>query len=86
MASVARERAGYPGSPKNVGFTPSLINHDQSFAEYLADGILAYFGHPLAHEDDPERAVRASLGIVNQMEALNASLPRAAESTINSSS
>jgi class 3 adenylate cyclase/predicted ATPase len=33
-------------------------------AQYLGDGILAYFGWPRAHEDDAERAVRAGLGIV----------------------
>jgi ectoine hydroxylase-related dioxygenase (phytanoyl-CoA dioxygenase family) len=33
---VDRERRGYPGAPRNVGFVPSVINHDQSFAEYLA--------------------------------------------------
>ena len=26
-------------------------------AEYLGDGVLAYFGYPDAHEDDAERAV-----------------------------
>jgi predicted ATPase/class 3 adenylate cyclase len=33
-------------------------------AQYLGDGVLAYFGWPRAHEDDAERAVRAGLGIV----------------------
>jgi class 3 adenylate cyclase/predicted ATPase len=33
-------------------------------AEYLGDGILAYFGYPHAHEDDAERAVKAALDIV----------------------
>ncbi|REJ86462.1 MAG: phytanoyl-CoA dioxygenase [Planctomycetota bacterium] len=35
-AAVERERSGYPGAPRNVGFVPSLVNHDQSFVEYLA--------------------------------------------------
>src|SRR5258708_6425425 len=30
-------------------------------AKYMGDGVLAYFGYPQAHEDDAERAVRASL-------------------------
>jgi len=30
-------------------------------AKFMGDGILAYFGFPRAHEDDPERAVRAGL-------------------------
>jgi len=47
-------------------------------AQYLGDGILAYFGHPVAHEDDAERAVRAGIGIVQGIEAVDAALPRAA--------
>ena len=30
-------------------------------AKYLGDGLLIYFGYPQAHEDDPQRAVRAEL-------------------------
>src|SRR4029077_12102086 len=33
-------------------------------AKYMGDGVLAYFGYPQAHEDDAERAVRASLAAV----------------------
>src|ERR671914_1887904 len=31
---------------------------------YMGDGICAYFGVPAAHEDDPERAARAGLRIL----------------------
>ncbi len=40
VAAVGRQRKHYPDAPANVGFTPSIINHDQSFAEYLADEML----------------------------------------------
>lgn len=30
-------------------------------SRFLGDGIMAFFGYPRAHEDDPERAVRAGL-------------------------
>jgi class 3 adenylate cyclase/tetratricopeptide (TPR) repeat protein len=33
-------------------------------AQYLGDGVLVYFGFPVAHEDDPQRAVHTGLGIV----------------------
>lgn len=43
-------------------------------AQFLGDGVLAYFGYPQAHEDAAERAVRAALGIV---EAVGRLAPRA---------
>jgi len=33
-------------------------------AQYLGDGLMVYFGWPVAHEEDASRAVRASLEIV----------------------
>lgn len=38
---------------------------DGAVAQYLGDGVLAYFGYPRAHEDDAERAVRAAVSIVS---------------------
>ncbi|MDP6951965.1 MAG: AAA family ATPase, partial [Alphaproteobacteria bacterium] len=40
-------------------------------AQYLGDGLMTYFGWPQAHEDDAERAVRASLEIVETVDAMN---------------
>jgi class 3 adenylate cyclase/predicted ATPase len=39
-------------------------------AKYLGDGLVVYFGYPQAHDDDPERAVRAGLAIVDAVRAL----------------
>jgi class 3 adenylate cyclase len=39
-------------------------------AKYMGDGVLVYFGYPLAHEDDAERAVRAGLELVAAVTAL----------------
>ena len=33
-------------------------------ARYIGDGILVYFGYPIAHEDDAQRAVHVALGII----------------------
>jgi class 3 adenylate cyclase len=43
-------------------------------AKNLGDGLLIYFGWPTAREDDPERAVRAGLAIVEAVRALNEGL------------
>src|SRR5207244_10239708 len=45
-------------------------------AQYLGDGLLVYFGYPLAHEDDAQRAVRAGLGMVEALGQLNTRLAR----------
>jgi len=39
-------------------------------AKYMGDGVLAYFGYPLAHEHDAERAVRAGLALVEAVPKL----------------
>ena len=41
-------------------------------AAYIGDGVLAYFGHPVAHEDDAQRAVRAGLDILQALEPVTA--------------
>ncbi len=40
-------------------------------AQYLGDGLLVYFGYPVAHEEDAARAVRAGLGIVKTLHEPN---------------
>ncbi len=39
-------------------------------AKFMGDGVLIYFGYPQAHEDDPERAVRAGLELVAAVTSL----------------
>jgi class 3 adenylate cyclase/predicted ATPase len=51
-----------------------ITRFDGHIAQLLGDGLLVYFGYPLAHEDDAQRAVRTGLGILDAVEALNASL------------
>ncbi len=41
-----------------------------TIAEYVGDEVLAYFGYPLAHEDDAERAIRAALDTVADLDEI----------------
>jgi class 3 adenylate cyclase/predicted ATPase len=47
-----------------------IEEHGGYIAQYLGDGLLVYFGYPQAHEDDPQRAVRAGLGLVEAVRHL----------------
>ena len=47
---------------------------DGYIAQYLGDGVLVYFGYPVAHEDDAQRAVRAGLGMLEAIDPLNTRL------------
>jgi class 3 adenylate cyclase len=51
-----------------------IARYEGHIAQYLGDGLLVYFGYPLAHEDDAQRAVRAGLGIVEALGQLNSRL------------
>jgi class 3 adenylate cyclase/tetratricopeptide (TPR) repeat protein len=44
-------------------------------AQYLGDGVMAYFGWPAAHEDAAERSVRAGLEIVDAVHAIEGPEP-----------
>jgi class 3 adenylate cyclase len=54
-----------------------IARFDGYVAQLLGDGLLVYFGYPQAHEDDAQRAVRTSLGILEAMEDLKTRLKRA---------
>jgi class 3 adenylate cyclase len=43
--------------------TPVIFRYEGTIARMLGDSLLAFFGAPVAHEDDPVRAVRAALEI-----------------------
>jgi class 3 adenylate cyclase len=52
------------------------VQHFGGFvAKYMGDGVLVYFGFPQAHEDDPERAVRAGLDLVAAVGGLKTHAP-----------
>jgi class 3 adenylate cyclase len=55
-----------------ISVTDAVARSDGFIARFLGDGILVYFGFPLAHEDDAERAVRAGLAAVAAVDGLKA--------------
>ena len=58
------------------GCSEVITRFDGHIAQLLGDGLLVYFGYPQAHEDDPHRAIRTGLGILDAMGDLNARLRR----------
>jgi predicted ATPase/class 3 adenylate cyclase len=50
---------------------PIIEHYGGVVSRYIGDGLLVFFGHPEAHEDDPERAVHAALSILEKISELN---------------
>ena len=48
----------------------AVSHYDGHIAQFLGDGVLAYFGWPQAHEDQAERAIRAGLDAVAAVQAV----------------
>jgi class 3 adenylate cyclase len=45
----------------------AIERHGGTVEKFIGDAVAVLFGFPLAHEDDPERAVRAALDIVERV-------------------
>jgi len=52
-------------NPALTRFTAIVERHGGRVAQLLGDGLLAFFGAPVAHEDDAVRAVRAGLDLID---------------------
>jgi len=57
--------------------------HEGHIAQYLADGVVVYFGYPRAHEDEAQRAVRCGLRILDGVRALRDSGKLPIESSLD---
>ena len=53
-----------------------ISRYDGHIAKYLGDGILVYFGYPMAHEDDAQRAVHTGLEIIEEIKDLSLRLQK----------
>ena len=50
-------------SPYYARLRAEIERHGGTVEKFIGDAVMAVFGAPAAHEDDPERAVRAALAI-----------------------
>ena len=46
-----------------LGCGAEIERHGGTVEKFIGDAVVGLFGAPIAHEDDPERAVRAALTI-----------------------
>lgn len=48
-----------------------IRRHGGTVEKYIGDAIMAVFGSPIAHEDDPDRAIRAALDMQKALKHFN---------------
>ncbi|MGH2404985.1 MAG: adenylate/guanylate cyclase domain-containing protein, partial [bacterium] len=48
-----------------------VVRHGGVVEKFIGDAVMSVYGLPTAHEDDPERAVRAAVAMQGRMPALN---------------
>lgn len=54
------------------GIAQIVFRHDGTLDKFIGDCVMAFFGAPLAHDDDPVRAVRVAAEIVEFVEGVTA--------------
>jgi class 3 adenylate cyclase/tetratricopeptide (TPR) repeat protein/type II secretory pathway predicted ATPase ExeA len=60
-----------------------VVRYGGTVDKYIGDNVMAVFGAPVSHEDDPERAVRAGLAMQAAMEEINNDIEAATGSTFS---
>lgn len=61
----------------------AIGRYDGFVVKYMGDGAMAYFGYPVAHDDDPQRAVLAGLEIAHVVPQLLRQRPIAAAKSLD---
>src|SRR5579872_7407873 len=51
--------------------TEQIRRHGGTVEKYIGDAVMAVFGSPIAHEDDPDRAIRAALDMQQALADFN---------------
>ncbi len=51
--------------------TEQIRRHGGTVEKYIGDAVMAIFGSPVAHEDDPDRAIRAALDMQTALANFN---------------
>lgn len=54
----------------------AIARYEGHTSQFLGDGVMSYFGYPVAHEDDAVRAVRAALRILDGIKLVNEGIGR----------
>ena len=61
--------------PYHVRLRREIERMGGTLDKFIGDGVMAVFGAPVAHEDDPERAVRCALRMLEAIADLNRARP-----------
>ncbi len=56
--------------------TTEIVRYEGWVVKFAGDNIMAIFGAPKAHEDDPERCVKAALAMLAALEKINRQMRR----------
>jgi len=56
--------------------TAEIVRYEGWVVKFAGDNIMAIFGAPRAHEDDPERCVKAALAMLRALDRINRQLRR----------
>ena len=61
--------------PYHVRLRQEIERFGGTLDKFIGDAVMAVFGAPSSHEDDPERAVRCAAGMLEAIAELNATQP-----------